>query len=144
MFAKDSGLLQGTVELLILKTLSWGPMHGYGIASWIESATDDVLRVEEGSLYPALYRMTRKGRIQAYVASGMTPDAARRKALERFGDVKGVREECAQLLTEDRKAEARRDWFGDLAQDVHFALRSGVRAPLFSLMAIATLALGIG
>jgi transcriptional regulator len=61
MLAKDSGLLQGTLELLVLKTLSWGPMHGYGIASWIESATDDVLRVEEGSLYPALYRMTRKG-----------------------------------------------------------------------------------
>ena len=65
MFAKDSGLLQGTVELLILKTLSWGPMHGYGIASWIESATEDVLRVEEGSLYPALYRMSRKGWIKA-------------------------------------------------------------------------------
>jgi len=65
MFAKDSGLLQGTVELLVLKTLSWGPMHGYGIASWIESATDDVLRVEEGSLYPALYRMSRKGWIKA-------------------------------------------------------------------------------
>jgi PadR family transcriptional regulator PadR len=65
MFAKDSGLLQGTVELLVLKTLSWGPMHGYGIASWIESSTDDVLRVEEGSLYPALYRMTRKGWIKA-------------------------------------------------------------------------------
>ena len=61
MFAKESGLLQGTVELLVLKTLSWGPMHGYGIASWIESATGDVLQVEEGSLYPALYRMTRKG-----------------------------------------------------------------------------------
>jgi PadR family transcriptional regulator, regulatory protein PadR len=60
VFAKDSGLLQGTLELLVLKTLSWGPMHGYGIASWIESATGDVLRVEEGSLYPALYRMTRK------------------------------------------------------------------------------------
>jgi transcriptional regulator len=64
MFAKDSGLLQGTVELLVLKTLSWGPMHGYGIASWIESATDDVLSVEEGSLYPALYRMSRKGWIK--------------------------------------------------------------------------------
>ena len=64
MFAKDSGLLQGTVELLVLKTLSWGPMHGYGIASWIESVTDDVLRVEEGSLYPALYRMAKKGWIK--------------------------------------------------------------------------------
>jgi len=61
VFAKEAGLLQGTLELLVLKTLSWGPMHGYGIASWIETATDDVLRVEEGSLYPALYRMTRKG-----------------------------------------------------------------------------------
>ena len=64
MFAKESGLLQGTVELLVLKTLSWGPMHGYGIASWIESVTDDVLSVEEGSLYPALYRMAKKGWIQ--------------------------------------------------------------------------------
>ena len=64
MFGKDSGLLQGTLELLVLKTLMWGPMHGYGIASWIESATDDVLRVEEGSLYPALSRMTRKGWIR--------------------------------------------------------------------------------
>ena len=64
MFTKDSGLLQGTLELLVLKTLSWGPMHGYGIASWIESATGDVLRVEEGSLYPALSRMTRTGWIK--------------------------------------------------------------------------------
>ena len=65
MFDKESGLLQGTVELLVLKTLTWGPMHGYGIASWIERVTSDVLRVEEGSLYPALYRMARKGWITA-------------------------------------------------------------------------------
>jgi PadR family transcriptional regulator, regulatory protein PadR len=65
VFDKESGLLQGTVELLILKTLSWGPMHGYGIASWIESVTSDALRVEEGSLYPALYRMAGKGWITA-------------------------------------------------------------------------------
>ena len=65
MFDKESGLLQGTVELLVLKTLSWGPMHGYGIASWIESVTDDALSVEEGSLYPALYRLERKGWIEA-------------------------------------------------------------------------------
>ena len=57
----DLEFKRGAIELLVLKTLSWGPMHGYGIASWIESATGDVLRVEEGSLYPALYRMTRKG-----------------------------------------------------------------------------------
>jgi transcriptional regulator len=64
LFARDAAALQGTVELLVLKRLSWGPMHGYGIARWIETATDDVLRVEEGSLYPALYRMIRKGWIK--------------------------------------------------------------------------------
>ena len=61
MFAGDNGLLAGTLELLILKAVSWGPVHGYGIAHWIESTTEDVLRVEDGSLYPALYRMSRKG-----------------------------------------------------------------------------------
>ena len=65
MFAKEAGLLLGTVELLVLKTLAWGPMHGYGIASWIESVTDDALSVEEGSLYPALYRMAKKRWITA-------------------------------------------------------------------------------
>jgi transcriptional regulator len=64
VFRNDAGLLQGTVELLVLKSLSLGPMHGYGMATWIERVTDDVLRVEEGSLYPALYRMTRKGWIK--------------------------------------------------------------------------------
>jgi PadR family transcriptional regulator PadR len=65
VFEKESGLLQGTVELLVLKTLSWGPMHGYGIAEWIEHVTSDTLSVEEGSLYPALYRMAKKGWISA-------------------------------------------------------------------------------
>jgi PadR family transcriptional regulator, regulatory protein PadR len=64
LFSKDTGVVQGSIELLVLKRLSWGPMHGYGIASWIEAATDDVLSVEEGSLYPALYRMVRKGWIK--------------------------------------------------------------------------------
>ena len=60
-----ANLLQGTVDLLILKTLSWGPRHGYGIARWIEETTDDVLSIEEGSLYPALYRMEKRGWIDA-------------------------------------------------------------------------------
>jgi PadR family transcriptional regulator PadR len=50
-------LLQGTLDLLILKTLSTGPMHGYGIAARIHQLSDEVLRAEEGSLYPALYRL---------------------------------------------------------------------------------------
>jgi transcriptional regulator len=56
-------LLQGTLDLLILKTLSWGPTHGYGVARWIQQTTADVLRVEEGSLYPALHRLERAGAV---------------------------------------------------------------------------------
>jgi PadR family transcriptional regulator, regulatory protein PadR len=58
-------LLQGTLDLLILKTLSWGSTHGYGIARWIQQVTGDVLRVEEGSLYPALHRLEKRGWISA-------------------------------------------------------------------------------
>ena len=63
--AESTELLHGTLDALVLKTLSWGPRHGYAIARWIEQATDDALQVEEGSLYPALYRMERKGWIEA-------------------------------------------------------------------------------
>src|SRR5262249_28672867 len=58
-------LLQGTLDLIVLKTLSWGPMHGFGIARWIQLTTRDALQVEEGSLYPALYRMENRGWIKA-------------------------------------------------------------------------------
>jgi PadR family transcriptional regulator PadR len=54
-------LMQGTLELLILKTLSRNPMHGYGIAQRIHETVDDLLKVEDGSLYPALYRMEERG-----------------------------------------------------------------------------------
>ena len=57
--------LKGTLDLMILKTLSWAPAHGYGIARWIEQCTDDVLQVEEGSLYPALYKLEEQGLILA-------------------------------------------------------------------------------
>ena len=54
-------LLPGTLDMLILKTLSRGPMHGYGIAQFIKNASNDVLRVEEGALYPALHRLEVRG-----------------------------------------------------------------------------------
>lgn len=57
--------LHGTLDALILKTLSFGPRHGYAIAHWIRQQTRDVLQVQEGSLYPALYRMERDGWIEA-------------------------------------------------------------------------------
>jgi transcriptional regulator len=58
-------LPQGTLDLLILRTLSVKPSHGYAIARWIEASTDDVLAVQEGALYPALARLQRQGWIEA-------------------------------------------------------------------------------
>src|SRR5215831_14716945 len=58
-------LLHGTLETLVLKTLAGGRRHGYGIARAIEEATDGVVEIEDGSLYPALYRMERKGSVEA-------------------------------------------------------------------------------
>ena len=54
-------LLQGTLDMLILNTLSWGPQHGYGISQTIRSGSSDLLHVETGSLYPALHRLERNG-----------------------------------------------------------------------------------
>ena len=61
MTAPANDLLHGTLDALVLKTLARGPLHGYGIAKWIEEATGEAVIVEEGSLYPALYRMERRG-----------------------------------------------------------------------------------
>ena len=58
-------ILQGTLDLLILQTLLWGPDHGYGIAQRIRAASDEVFQVETGSLYPALHRLLRRGAIAA-------------------------------------------------------------------------------
>jgi PadR family transcriptional regulator PadR len=58
-------VLRGTLDMLILKSLTGGPNHGYAVARWIEQATDDVLRIEEGSLYPALHRLETRGWIAA-------------------------------------------------------------------------------
>ena len=58
-------LLQGTLDLLILRTLQWGPQHGHGIGQAIRTRSDDLLQVEHGSLYPALHRLRRDGRIES-------------------------------------------------------------------------------
>jgi len=63
---KDSlDVIRGTLDVLILKTLSWGSVHGYAISQMIRHQTDDALLVEEGALYPALYRMESKGWIES-------------------------------------------------------------------------------
>jgi PadR family transcriptional regulator PadR len=64
---RDSNLqlIRGTVDVLILKALVWGPRHGYAISQWIKRVTQDALLIEEGSLYPALHRIARKGWIKS-------------------------------------------------------------------------------
>lgn len=56
-----SDLYTGSLDLLILKAVSWGPLHGYAIGRWIRTSTEDLLTVQEGALYPALHRLERKG-----------------------------------------------------------------------------------
>ena len=62
---KDGEILQGMLDMLILKVLTLGPKHGYAIVRRIQQTTEDALRVEEGSLYPALYRMAARGLIES-------------------------------------------------------------------------------
>ena len=65
MAVRQFDLIQGTLDLLVLKSLSAGPSHGYAIAMRIHQLSDDALRIEEGSLYPALYRMEEQGLIDS-------------------------------------------------------------------------------
>ncbi|RPI27194.1 MAG: PadR family transcriptional regulator [Acidobacteria bacterium] len=58
-------LLQGTLDMLILQTLRWGPQHGYGISNAIRAGSQDILQVETGSLYPALHRLEKKGWVKS-------------------------------------------------------------------------------
>src|ERR1043165_2156792 len=87
--------LQGTLDLLVLKTLSRGPEHGYGIATWIQQVSEEALRVEEGSLYPALPRMEQSGWI---AAEWQTTDKKRRARVYRL-----TRVGRARLADEERQ-----------------------------------------
>ena len=61
MIDTDGGLLRGTLDVLILKALSWGPRHGYAVAEWVRTVTDEEILVEEGPLYTALHRLEKRG-----------------------------------------------------------------------------------
>lgn len=65
MTDRDVDLIQGTLNVLILKSLSWGPMNGYALAQWVRQATAGDIELEEGALYPALHRMEHRGWIDA-------------------------------------------------------------------------------
>jgi PadR family transcriptional regulator PadR len=82
---KKADLLQGTLDLLILKTLALEPIHGYGVAQRIQQISKDVLRVNQGSLYPALRRLERKGWIEAEWRESENNRRARYYKLTRAG-----------------------------------------------------------
>jgi PadR family transcriptional regulator, regulatory protein PadR len=85
MPADRKDLLQGTLELLVLKALSLEPMHGWGIAQRIDQLSKDVFRVQQGSLYPALQRMVRKGWIKSEWRTSENNRRARYYVLKRAG-----------------------------------------------------------
>ena len=60
-----SNLYSGTLDLLILRSLVWGPLHGYGIGRWIRVSSSEILKVEEGALYPALHRLEKGGWLES-------------------------------------------------------------------------------
>jgi PadR family transcriptional regulator PadR len=90
-------LPQGTLDMLILKALSLGPMHGYGVGQRIQQLAEDMLRVEEGTLYPALYRIEQRGWIESEWGSSENNRRARFYKLTRQGR--------AQLSVEESKWE---------------------------------------
>ena len=89
---KNIKLLRGTLDLLILRALSWGALHGYAVAEWLERTTDGTLLLEEGTLYPALHRLERKGLIQAEWGVSENNRKARFYGLTSAGSIQMQRE----------------------------------------------------
>ena len=100
--ANDLDLLQGTLEVMILKALSWGPMHGFGVARWIRQTTDDELQIEDSALYPALHRMEHRGLIDA--DWGLTEN--KRRAKYYTLTTKGKQQLRARVTSWDRYSRA--------------------------------------
>ena len=82
---QKSDLLQGTLDMLILKVVARGPTHGYAIAQRLQQMSKDVLQVQQGSLYPALHRLEKRGWVRAEWAASETGREARFYALTRVG-----------------------------------------------------------
>ncbi len=91
-------LLQGTLDLLILRTLQWGPQHGHGIGQMIRAKSDDLLHVEHGSLYPALHRLQRAGWIDSEWGVTQNKQRAKFYRLTAKGKKQLVREETKWSL----------------------------------------------
>ena len=98
----DLELVQGTLDFLILRTLNWGPQHGFGVARWIRNVTGDRLQIEDGALYPALHRMEQKG----WISSTWEITENRRKAKVYALTTKGRKQLSAQTTAWDGYVEA--------------------------------------
>ena len=81
----DLNILRESLDLLILKALTWGPKHGYAISEWIEGSTGELLLVEEGTLYPALHRLAERGWVTSEWGQSDSGRRARYYALTREG-----------------------------------------------------------
>jgi PadR family transcriptional regulator len=86
-------LLQGTLDMLILRTLRWGPQHGHGIGQAIRAQSDDLLKVETGSLYPALHRLVKRGWLKAQWGVSEANQRAKYYQLTAAGKAQLVREQ---------------------------------------------------
>ncbi len=98
----DVSVVPGTLDLIVLKTLSWGPMHGYAVTRWIKDTTGGGLEIEEGALYPALHRLERRGLVEA--EWGLSENNRRAKFYQLTAD--GRRELRAEVSTWERYVEA--------------------------------------
>lgn len=92
MAKPKSGLLQGTLDMLILRTLRGGPLHGYNIVERLRAVSEDVLKVEEGSLYPALYRLEEQGLIKCEWGASENNRRAKYYSITRTGRTQLVAE----------------------------------------------------
>jgi PadR family transcriptional regulator, regulatory protein PadR len=95
-------LMKGTLDVLVLKALTWGPRHGYAVARWIEDATHGTLQIEEGALYHGLHRLEKK----AWVTSEWGVSETNRRARYYALTAAGRRQLAAQTETWTRYAEA--------------------------------------
>ncbi len=86
-------LLQGTLDMLILRTLQWGPRHGHGIGQAIRSQSDDLLKVETGSLYPALHRLVKRGWLKSEWGLSEANQRAKYYQLTTTGKAQLIREQ---------------------------------------------------